>query len=212
MINWACSEVNALLRALTHTYLIKQLHADQTIKIGQYQGLCVRPPVEDRITVFDVDFHQAVLNALKEMSEEQPEEPKAQTIDCPSPLSNASRKSFLDKTSKGFCKEVMKDLEVEHGPIAYNMNGNRIQTLKLSKLKREEAKRSLVLKERTPPGDRMKFDASIDVGCGKFTWHVKKPTEPLPTPSLVKRNCHDKYSYGDVHDAQQDNWSSSGCT
>ncbi|KAK2763394.1 hypothetical protein CKAH01_04988 [Colletotrichum kahawae] len=60
-------------------------------------------------------------------------------------------------------------------------------------------------------GDRMFRKASIDVGCGKFPWEVEKMAEPAPKPSLGKRECHDWYKHGDVHDYVQESWSVLGC-
>lgn len=63
-------------------------------------------------------------------------------------------------------------------------------------------------------GDRMSVDASIDVGCGKFTWHVEAPPKvdpPTPTPALNVRTCHPKHNHDEVHDNQQDTWSTIGC-
>ncbi|RYP49893.1 hypothetical protein DL769_011025 [Monosporascus sp. CRB-8-3] len=232
LVNWVCSE-------------------------GRTKGCTCDPKVEDRISVFDPNFHQAVLDAMEEIAEE-PEEPKEPTIECPGGISNVPSEFFLDKTSKGFCEEVMKDLGAELLPTAYDIDGNKIPILKLANQKAAEAKRALL--KRSPPensdnyldyqfflsyspedgeclvpeedlcrnaweplvksncgnnhgsaGNRMFIDASIDVGCGKFTWHVEKPAEPLPAPSLGNRDCHAEHSHYDVHDGQQDSWSLSGC-
>ena len=54
-------------------------------------------------------------------------------------------------------------------------------------------------------------EASIDVGCGKFTWYVAKPAEALPAPSLGSRECHDEHSHYPVNGEQQEFWSSTVC-
>ncbi|SPO07056.1 uncharacterized protein DNG_09750 [Cephalotrichum gorgonifer] len=62
-------------------------------------------------------------------------------------------------------------------------------------------------------GNRMFADASVDVGCAKFTWKVDKAlgTDPPPDMSLGKIDCHDPHSHYDVHAPIQDAWSELGC-
>lgn len=68
-------------------------------------------------------------------------------------------------------------------------------------------------------GDRMFVEASIDVGCGNFTWNVVEPfgsspkpkPKPKPKPSLGKRDCHDRHKHIDVRKQSQKFWSEKGC-
>lgn len=60
----------------------------------------------------------------------------------------------------------------------------------------------------------MFVDASIDVGCGKFSWHVDVPPKvdpPAPAPSVSSRTCHDSHKQDDVHDNVQESWVDYGC-
>ncbi|KAH0439391.1 hypothetical protein CcaCcLH18_02868 [Colletotrichum camelliae] len=235
VVNWVCSEAK-----------------------GNTKGCTCDPKVEDAITIFEVNYYQAILEAFDDLSK-SPEQPR---IECPGGPSDVPSEFFVNKTSSSFCEEVMKDLgkEVTDAATAYDINGNRIPILKLAKVAGEagESKRSLFA--RSPPessdnyldyrfymsykpgsrdcvvpkedlcrnaytelvksncgtnhgsaGDRMFYDASVDVGCGKFTWKVEKPEEAPPAPTLGERVCHDKHSQYDVHDGQQDGWSSNGC-
>ncbi|KAK1999299.1 hypothetical protein LX36DRAFT_632705 [Colletotrichum falcatum] len=233
VVNWVCSE-------------------------GESKGCICDPKVVDVVTIFDVNFNQAILEAMDDLSR-SPEQPRTE---CPGGPSNVPSEFFVDKTSSTFCEEVMKDLskEVTDAGTAYDINGNKIPRLRMSKVTGglRESKRSL--SARAPPensdsyldykfymsytpkdrecvlpkeglcsnayealvkspcgtnhgsaGNRMFYDASVDVGCGKFTWKIEKPEEPLPKPTLGQRECHKEHSHYDVHDNQQKAWSSNGC-
>ncbi|KAL3297157.1 hypothetical protein RB213_006050 [Colletotrichum asianum] len=237
VVNWLCSE-------------------------GNSKGCTCDPKVEDVITIYEVNYHQAILEAFDDLSK-SPEQPTEKPrIECPGGLSDVPSEFFVDKTSSSFCEEVMKDLakEVTDAATAYDINGDRIPILKLAKVEEEAAQSKRSLVARSPPensdnyldykfymsykpgnrdcvvpkedlcrnaytelvksncgtnhgsaGDRMFYDASVDVGCGKFTRKVEKPEKAPPAPTLGERICHDKHSQYDVHDGQQDGWSSNGC-
>lgn len=55
--------------------------------------------------------------------------------------------------------------------------------------------------------------ASVDVGCGKFTWEVQKRigTDPPPKITFGERKCHERHDHPDVHAPHQDQWSHIGC-
>jgi hypothetical protein len=99
----------------------------------------------ERITYSDVDFHQAILDAISELEKE----PKGPITSCPGPISPASSKFLVDKTSNEFCEEVMKNLDSDFGPTAYDIDGNKIPLLKTVKLEGGTAKRAL--RKRSPP-------------------------------------------------------------
>ncbi|RYP81621.1 hypothetical protein DL770_005829 [Monosporascus sp. CRB-9-2] len=123
VVNWACSERGK----------------------SQTKGCTCDPKVEDRISFFDPNLHQAVLNAMEEIEEA----PKESAIGCPGGISNVPREFFLYKTSKGFCEDVMKDLGAELPPTAYDINGNKTPILNLANQKGDGAKRALL--KRSPP-------------------------------------------------------------
>lgn len=56
-------------------------------------------------------------------------------------------------------------------------------------------------------------DASVDIRCAKFTWHVEQAigTEPPADLSLGRRTCYDKNSYVDITASSQIFWSRAGC-
>jgi hypothetical protein len=57
--------------------------------------------------------------------------------------------------------------------------------------------------------------ASIDVGCGKFSWSIEKAPPPPPPPAkptLSERKCHDRHKHADVHKEVVDIWTLFGCT
>ncbi|GJN81399.1 hypothetical protein PLIIFM63780_004933 [Purpureocillium lilacinum] len=63
-------------------------------------------------------------------------------------------------------------------------------------------------------GDRLFVDTVIDVGCGKYTWHVEAPRKPDPKPDPPKAQdqvCTDKYSHPDVPWGAQETWADIGC-
>ncbi|KAJ0382385.1 hypothetical protein COL922a_012681 [Colletotrichum nupharicola] len=237
VVNWLCSE-------------------------GDSKGCTCDPKVEDVITIYEVNYHQAILEAFDDLSK-SPEQPTEKPrIECPGGLSDVPSEFFVSKTSSSFCEEVMKDLtkEVTDAGTAYDINGDRIPILKLAKVEGEAGQSKRSLFARSPPensdnyldykfymsykpgnrhcvvpkedlcrnahtelvksncgtnhgsaGDRMFYDASVDVGCGKFIWKVEKPEKAPPAPTLGERICYDKHSQYDVHDGQQDGWSSNGC-
>lgn len=53
--------------------------------------------------------------------------------------------------------------------------------------------------------------ASVDVGCGEFTWQVEKPPKPERKISLGKRKCHESHNHQEVHKTEVDVWSRHGC-
>jgi hypothetical protein len=60
----------------------------------------------------------------------------------------------------------------------------------------------------------MFVDATIDVGCGTFSWSVEKPSEPESEPAkptVSSRECHDAHNHYDVHADWVDAWSSLHC-
>jgi hypothetical protein len=66
--------------------------------------------------------------------------------------------------------------------------------------------------------NRLYVDATIDTGCGEFSWHVDAPpleeTPPPPPPAkptLGPRVCHDAHKHQDVQKAWVDTWSLFGC-
>ncbi|KAI8289747.1 hypothetical protein K4K60_007994 [Colletotrichum sp. SAR11_57] len=231
LVDWACSE-------------------------GKTKGCRCFPSIVTQVTISDIVFDQAVLDALKNIKEEpqQPPQPEI-SIECPGELTNVPSKFFLDSTSKTFCERVMNDIGAPQGPTPYDISGNEIPRLKAALATQQQTKRGFV--RRTPPenidnyqdytiflsflplddecqvddqdvcrsawerlvksncgsnhgsaGDRMFRKASIDVGCGKFTWEVQKMAEK---PSLGKRECHDWYKHSDVHNNVQELWSVLGC-
>ncbi|KAJ0297604.1 hypothetical protein Brms1b_013568, partial [Colletotrichum noveboracense] len=237
VVNWLCSE-------------------------GDSKGCTCDPKVEDVITIYEVNYHQAILEAFDDLSKSPEQSTKKPRIECPGGLSDVPSEFFVSKTSSSFCEEVMKDLtkEVTDAATAYDINGDRIPILKLAKVEGEAGQSKRSLFARSPPensdnyldykfymsykpgnrhcvvpkedlcrnaytelvksncgtnhgsaGDRMFYDASVDVGCGKFIWKVQKPEKAPPAPTLGERICHDKHSQYDVHDGQQDGWSSNGC-
>ena len=76
-------------------------------------------------------------------------EPKKPKIECPLPISNAPSEFFLDKTSKSFCEEVMKDLGRERLPVPYDINGNKRRLLKALMATEQQSKQPL--RGRAPP-------------------------------------------------------------
>ncbi|KAK2024426.1 hypothetical protein LX32DRAFT_705555 [Colletotrichum zoysiae] len=246
VVNWVCSEASVPTRVIM----------DLT---GNSKGCTCDHEVRDATTIFDVNFNQAILGAIEDLSKTR-QQPK---VDCPGKTSYVPSEFFVSKTSTNFCGEVMKNLtqEVTDNGVAYDIDGNQVPILKLAQVMGElgASKRSLF--GRAPPeksnsyrdykfymsyipmyreclvpkedlcknayerlvrspckcgtnhgsaGNRMYTDASIDVGCGKFTWRVEKPEEekPLSKPTLGNRECHDRHSHSDVHD----NWFAAGKT
>ncbi|KAF4828739.1 hypothetical protein CGCTS75_v007235 [Colletotrichum tropicale] len=247
LVDWACSE-------------------------GKTKGCSCFPSIVTQVTISDIVFDQAVLDALKNIKEEpqQPPQPEI-SIECPGELTNVPSKFFLDSTSKTFCERVMNDIGAPQGPTPYDISGNEIPRLKAALATQQQTKRGFV--RRTPPenidnyqdytiflsflplddecqvddedvcrsawdklvksncgsnhgsaGDRMFRKASIDVGCGNFTWEVEKmaepapepapePTpEPAPKPTLGIRECNKQYEHLDVNGEAQKRWSFIGCS
>ncbi|KAK2043256.1 hypothetical protein LZ31DRAFT_595781 [Colletotrichum somersetense] len=225
---------------------VKEAKATGVVNWGDSKGYTCNPEVRDATTIFDVNFHQAILGAVEDLSKTQ-QQPR---FDCPGKPSYIPNEFFVSKTSTKFCGEVMKNLtqEVTDAGAAYDIDGNQVPILKLAQVVGDlgASKRSLfgraspeksdsyrdykfymsytpmhreclVPKEdlcknayerlvRSPcstnhgsAGNRMYTDASIDVGCGKFTWRFEKPKEekPLSKPTLGKRRCHDRHSHYD---------------
>ncbi|SPO03138.1 uncharacterized protein DNG_05820 [Cephalotrichum gorgonifer] len=61
--------------------------------------------------------------------------------------------------------------------------------------------------------NRMFSKASIDIGCGRFTWEVHKQfgTDNRPDISLGKRTCHESHGQDAIHDTPQAYWAAYGC-
>ncbi|KAF4555938.1 Hypothetical protein D9617_2g059030 [Elsinoe fawcettii] len=59
--------------------------------------------------------------------------------------------------------------------------------------------------------DRMFNDASIYVGCGKFSWHVSELPKAPPSPNVGLRRCNDAYKHVDVADDVQQLRSEQAC-
>ena len=81
---------------------------------------------ESRISLYDVNFHEAIFAAEVAVGEAF-QKPK---IECPLPVSNASSQVLLNKTSKNFCKNVMKNLKTNIIFVVYDINGNEMPRLK----------------------------------------------------------------------------------
>ena len=64
-------------------------------------------------------------------------------------------------------------------------------------------------------GDRLFEDASVDVGCGKFSWSVidttKKKDPAPPKIELGKRECHDSHNHKDVQPEAQQSYADMAC-
>jgi hypothetical protein len=115
-------------------------------KKGSTKGCLCDPQTEDRITYYDTNFHQAILDAFSEL-QKQPNEPHTA---CPNlDISPVSSKFLVDKTANGFCEEVMKNLDSNFGPTAYDIDGNKIPLLMTAKAEEDSARRALV--RRSPP-------------------------------------------------------------
>ena len=59
--------------------------------------------------------------------------------------------------------------------------------------------------------NRMLFEASIDTGCGTFSWRVQAPPPPPAKLTLTTRGCHNTHPHKDVQKANVDIWNSYGC-
>ncbi|TDZ54000.1 hypothetical protein CTRI78_v006634 [Colletotrichum trifolii] len=118
VVNWICSE-------------------------GDSKGCICDPEVKDAITIYDVDFNQAVLKAIEKLSV-TPDRP---IIDCSGEVSDVPSKFVVEKTSSSFCNEVMKDLskELVDAGTAYDINGIKVPRLKMNKAMKQivQSKRSL---------------------------------------------------------------------
>ncbi|TEA14156.1 hypothetical protein C8034_v003723 [Colletotrichum sidae] len=116
---------------------------------GESKGCICDPEVTDAATIYDVNFNQAVLNAVEHLSKD-PEQP---ITDCPGGISNVPSKFIVEKTSRNFCNEVMKDLskELADAGTAYDINGNKVTRLKMSKAMEQTVQSKRSLSTRTPP-------------------------------------------------------------
>ncbi|KAF2220086.1 hypothetical protein BDZ85DRAFT_204310, partial [Elsinoe ampelina] len=220
---------------------------------GSNRGCQCLPETEDRITLSDSVFKQAVLAALDSIDAA----PKESILDCPPNISKVPSKFFLEQTSIKFCAQVMGSLDSAWGPRAYDILGDEIPLLK-KVMASQVSGRSLF--RRTPPEkaesfldyrfhlayepkegecsvprddlcknawdklvkskcgsnhgslmDRMFVDASIDVGCAKFSWQVDSLPAPLPKPSFSPRSCHADSHHRDVQDNAQLQYSQMAC-
>lgn len=107
---------------------------------GDSKGCICNPGYEEVISTQNADFQQVIEEALAAIDEEPPEA----ITECPGDFSPVPSEFFLDHTSKGFCEEVMKDLEKSRPPVAmpYTIYGANIPHLRL---------RGTDMIKRTPP-------------------------------------------------------------
>ncbi|KAF4928677.1 hypothetical protein CGCVW01_v001793 [Colletotrichum viniferum] len=228
-------------------------HSHHATEIGKTKGCSCFPSIVTQVTISDIVFDQAVLDALKNIKK--------------SPSSLRSPRSALNVLASS----LMFPASAPQGPTSYDISGNEIPRLKAALATQQQTKRGFV--RRTPPenidnyqdytiflsflplddechvddedvcrsawdklvksncgsnhgsaGDRMFRKASIDVGCGNFTWEVEKmaepapepapePTpEPAPKPTLSIRECNKQYEHLDVNGEAQKRWSFIGCS
>lgn len=97
----------------------------------------------------------------------------------------------MDTTAKGFCEEVMKDLNSNNGPAAYDIHGNKKPILKQVKLAGEQARRNLG--KRSPPEDINNYnDYNFFLAYTHEDGQCQVPKEDLCRSSfdmLAKANC-----------------------
>jgi hypothetical protein len=167
-------------------------------KQGQAKGCNCDPKVEERTTVLDVNFDQAVLDAIGGNSD-VPTGPIKTEIkaECPGGLSNVPSKFFVEETSKNFCEEVMKDLNTNVSPAgtAYDIKGSKtpLAQSKLAVVAEAPAVRRHVLQERSPPEKADNYlDYKIFLGYEHQDGECLVPKDNLcknAWTKLVQSNC-----------------------
>ncbi|KAM0332536.1 hypothetical protein ACHAQA_002819 [Verticillium albo-atrum] len=159
-----------------------------------------RTDTKESVTYVDVEIEQAVIavtNALKD-------KPQVPRIECPNDISNVPSKYFVEKTSPGFCGDVMSDLASERLPTAYDIYGNKIPLLKavVAAVDSNDLTRRYLGKRSPPTNPDNYLDYRFFLSYTPGSGDCLVPKEDLcknAFEELVKSNCGSNHgSVGDV--------------